>query len=375
MKEEAEIGKERKVLVPALIEDVKPPLGFGRIHAADLIDWDGDTSSTRYGRLVDDISDVLDASLSDTEIEPETRKKVALRLQKVKQREEEATLTRTKGDRSERGFWRRKGTTVDLDPEHKELKDLKRQRWLDFLENRSLRNFLIWWWGDARSRNVEERLRSKEEFVNRQKKIKLLSKSILIILIAMGLGAVDYLRKHREKERLTQQLAQMRAKAEANKAARVKAKGETDHQEGSIDVWDICITSAKLHKQLQASGMPDIWVTLEADGQLRRHSWEWSAINMGNYWDAGFSGECIWGIKQESIVDDVASNGLKVMFEERNLICIYLPCTEFTFWGQARFHLTTDDLAFGSREFYAKEMISASGRIMSVTLEFTKESR
>ena len=37
--EEAEHGKEKKNLFPALIESVRPPYGFGRIQAANLIDW------------------------------------------------------------------------------------------------------------------------------------------------------------------------------------------------------------------------------------------------------------------------------------------------------------------------------------------------
>jgi hypothetical protein len=38
VKEEANIGKQRKILVPAKIDSVEPPLGFGLIQAADLTD-------------------------------------------------------------------------------------------------------------------------------------------------------------------------------------------------------------------------------------------------------------------------------------------------------------------------------------------------
>ena len=37
--EEASAGKEREVLLPALIADVALPLGFKRVQAANLVDW------------------------------------------------------------------------------------------------------------------------------------------------------------------------------------------------------------------------------------------------------------------------------------------------------------------------------------------------
>jgi hypothetical protein len=41
VKEEASRGSRRGVLVPAVFDHVEPPLGFGRIEAAELSDWDG----------------------------------------------------------------------------------------------------------------------------------------------------------------------------------------------------------------------------------------------------------------------------------------------------------------------------------------------
>lgn len=41
VKEEAEDGLTRQMLVPALIEEVELPRGFRRIQAADLTDWSG----------------------------------------------------------------------------------------------------------------------------------------------------------------------------------------------------------------------------------------------------------------------------------------------------------------------------------------------
>jgi hypothetical protein len=57
--EEAEEGRKRHVLVPVFIEDVLPPMGFRRIQAADLIDWDGAGTSPLFQRLVGDIVAIL----------------------------------------------------------------------------------------------------------------------------------------------------------------------------------------------------------------------------------------------------------------------------------------------------------------------------
>jgi len=53
---EARYGHERHVLVPILIEDVKPPFEFQHIHAALLVDWDGGRSHSSYSQIVAAIS-------------------------------------------------------------------------------------------------------------------------------------------------------------------------------------------------------------------------------------------------------------------------------------------------------------------------------
>ncbi len=52
VKEEAQRGVQRKILVPAFISKVTPPLGFGRIEAAELFDWEGDTSEVEFQNLL-----------------------------------------------------------------------------------------------------------------------------------------------------------------------------------------------------------------------------------------------------------------------------------------------------------------------------------
>src|SRR5262245_13447777 len=53
VKEEATVGKNRGVLVPAKIDEVDPPLGFMMIQAADLVDWDGDRKDPRWAYFLD----------------------------------------------------------------------------------------------------------------------------------------------------------------------------------------------------------------------------------------------------------------------------------------------------------------------------------
>jgi formylglycine-generating enzyme required for sulfatase activity len=57
--EEASEGEERGILVPVLIEKVRPPLGFRSIQAADLITWQGDTTAPTFLRLRTDITALI----------------------------------------------------------------------------------------------------------------------------------------------------------------------------------------------------------------------------------------------------------------------------------------------------------------------------
>jgi hypothetical protein len=59
VREEADEGRRREILIPVLIDDVRPPLGFGRIQAADLRGWDGSEASDGFDKLVADIEALL----------------------------------------------------------------------------------------------------------------------------------------------------------------------------------------------------------------------------------------------------------------------------------------------------------------------------
>jgi hypothetical protein len=59
VREEAEEGSRRKILIPVLIDDVRPPLGFGRIQAADLREWNRDVTADAFVALLADITRLL----------------------------------------------------------------------------------------------------------------------------------------------------------------------------------------------------------------------------------------------------------------------------------------------------------------------------
>ena len=56
VREEAERGRSRNILIPVLIDAVLPPFGFGRIQAADLLNWDGTKTFQPFQQLVADIA-------------------------------------------------------------------------------------------------------------------------------------------------------------------------------------------------------------------------------------------------------------------------------------------------------------------------------
>src|SRR6516165_5371825 len=51
VQEEADDAKRRRALVPVLIENVQPPIGFRAIQAAHLENWDGTEPTKAFDRL------------------------------------------------------------------------------------------------------------------------------------------------------------------------------------------------------------------------------------------------------------------------------------------------------------------------------------
>lgn len=59
VKEEANFGKMRGILLPVKIDNVDPPFGFTMIQAADLVGWTGDRSDKRWEFLLHAIREQL----------------------------------------------------------------------------------------------------------------------------------------------------------------------------------------------------------------------------------------------------------------------------------------------------------------------------
>jgi TIR domain len=59
--DEADDARRRGVLVPILIDNVLPPIGFRSIQAVKLVDWDSEERSQTFDRLVTDIRTLIGA--------------------------------------------------------------------------------------------------------------------------------------------------------------------------------------------------------------------------------------------------------------------------------------------------------------------------
>lgn len=58
VREEARMGRDKGVLIPAMIEPVPAPLGFGEVQAADLSAWNGEADDPTWRRLVQAVQQV-----------------------------------------------------------------------------------------------------------------------------------------------------------------------------------------------------------------------------------------------------------------------------------------------------------------------------
>lgn len=76
VKTEAAEAAVRKALIPALIEDVKPPLEFRRIQAASLIAWRGEAHHPSFGILVAAVAAKLGRALGEPPSELATDREI-----------------------------------------------------------------------------------------------------------------------------------------------------------------------------------------------------------------------------------------------------------------------------------------------------------
>ena len=67
VKEEADEAKEKGRLVPLFLDAVLPPIGFRRIHAADLSDWKNNSSHQAFQELIGAIESKLSSSTLPSE--------------------------------------------------------------------------------------------------------------------------------------------------------------------------------------------------------------------------------------------------------------------------------------------------------------------
>ena len=64
VKDEAQEGANRRVLVPALIEAVSPPVGFRQVQTADLSAWDGSSATAELESLVRSVGALISKPVS-----------------------------------------------------------------------------------------------------------------------------------------------------------------------------------------------------------------------------------------------------------------------------------------------------------------------
>lgn len=102
VKEEADEGLNRGILVPVLIEAVKPPLGYRRIQSADLVDWDGMKKNAAFDRLVSDIAMKIGPSQGVIEEERQRAEQEAERKALEERRRAEDKIKRVAEEESER---------------------------------------------------------------------------------------------------------------------------------------------------------------------------------------------------------------------------------------------------------------------------------
>jgi hypothetical protein len=99
---EASEGDRRGILVPVLIDDVRPPLAFRMIEAAKLIDWDGSLSNNEFDLLSKSVAGILASSESaKIEIHPPHEPEKTERKKNLEERRETEVQEKSDGLRNE----------------------------------------------------------------------------------------------------------------------------------------------------------------------------------------------------------------------------------------------------------------------------------
>ena len=67
VQEEADEGRERGILIPILIDEVRPPIGFRSMQVADLTGWIGNPDMPAFRKLVTDVGAMLTAGEKESQ--------------------------------------------------------------------------------------------------------------------------------------------------------------------------------------------------------------------------------------------------------------------------------------------------------------------
>ncbi len=111
VKEEAEKGASRGVLVPVLIDDVQPPLGFGRLQTASIAGWEGDRSHPGFVQLARSIEIMLGGPVEESDVwQPATRSRPETQARSRRQERQSGNRRASSVDRrsGDRRAWRAK---------------------------------------------------------------------------------------------------------------------------------------------------------------------------------------------------------------------------------------------------------------------------
>ena len=104
---EADEGKQRRILVPAVLDNVVIPFAFRRIQTANLVGWSGALPSDQFDELARAVSDVLSSSdtwAPDARSKQEAKQSTELAQQERDHKQDESdksTLRRTESERPE----------------------------------------------------------------------------------------------------------------------------------------------------------------------------------------------------------------------------------------------------------------------------------
>ncbi len=260
VKEEAEDGRGRRVLVPALIEDVKPPRGFRRIQAANLIAWDGDTSSIYFDRFVADISGVLGPSPFQVEeqecrlVEKDaTSATKELRMETEQLADEERR--RQAAEESERRSEREAKRVQTKAERHKHVDRIR------LTEQSAMRK--VYASEGAKSKSSQSGVSNNNATSRRGRLFGVATAMIVFVVGTIGISFVY--RQQREPEQLAQQLDQTRAEAVSESA--VRETGESESQKRT-EVENTPYTDA-VRRQQELTAETKRQVMAERDAQTQ----------------------------------------------------------------------------------------------------------